>query len=177
MKKLLLILLIFLVGCGNDINKFKNEYEKEEGIEVNISKDSKVKYISAKETVDVLKNKTGILFFGIASDNTTRSVVETLLQVGKDNDLTIYYFDPNTVPDKDNDEDFAKILGILDSYLQSNEEDEKVLSVPDVYFIKDGKVMGNKFGSIISYDGEELNDDEKEQLYKDYNNLVKLIRS
>ena len=110
MKKLLLILLIFLVGCGNDINKFKNEYEKEEGIEVNISKDSKVKYISAKETVDVLKNKTGILFFGIASDNTTRSVVETLLQVGKDNDLTIYYFDPNTVPDKDNDENFAKEL-------------------------------------------------------------------
>ena len=111
---------------------------KEEGIEVNISKDNKVKYINAKETVDVLKNKTGILFFGIASDNATRSVVETLLQVGKDNDLTIYYFDPNTVPDKDNDEDFAKILGILDSYLQSNEEDEKILAVPDVYFIKDG---------------------------------------
>ena len=37
--------------------------------------------------------------------------------------------------------------------------------------------MGNKFGSIIYYDGEELNDDEKEQLYKDYNNLAKLIRS
>ncbi len=177
MKKLLLILLIFLVGCGNDINKFKEEYESQEGIEVNISKDNKIKYISAKETVDVLKNKTGILFFGISSDNTTRSVVETLLQVAKDNDLNIYYFDPNTVPDKDNDENFAKILGILDSYLQSNEEDEKVLAVPDVYFIKDGKVMGNKFGSIISYDGEQLNDDQKEQLYKDYNNLANLIRS
>ena len=40
MKKLLLVLLIFLVGCGNDINKFKGEYENKEGIEVNIDKNN-----------------------------------------------------------------------------------------------------------------------------------------
>lgn len=176
MKKLLLVLLIFLVGCGNDINKFKEEYENKEGIEVNIDKNNKVKYINAKETVDVLKNKTGILFFGIASDNTTRSVVEVLLKVASDNKLTVYYFDPNTVPDKDNDSDFAKILGILDSYLEV-EDDKKTLSVPDVYFIKEGTIMGNHFGSVLSHDGNKLNEEQANELYENYNNLAKLIRS
>ena len=178
MKKILLILLIFLVGCGNDINKFKKEYEKYDNlINVEIDKTSSIKYLNAKETVEFLNKESGILFFGIANDNKTRSVVETLLDVANENNLTVYYFDPNTVKDKENDKNFAKILGILGIYLQTNDKGEKILEVPDVYFIKDGIVLGSHFGSESNYDGKELTNEQKEKLYENYNSLAKRIGS
>ena len=85
MKKLLLIILL-LVGCSNknnDINKFKEEYESlnSENIEVNIDSKYNIKYLTISEVVNFLENDTGILFFGIANDGMSRSVVETVLEV------------------------------------------------------------------------------------------------
>ena len=85
MKKLLLVLLIFLVGCGNDINKFKEEYENKEGIEVNIDKNNKVKYINAKETVDVLKNT-------ITKQETTVKQVDKVINIALIQETVAKYF-------------------------------------------------------------------------------------
>ena len=37
--------------------------------------------------------------------------------------------------------------------------------------------MGNHFGSVLSYDGNKLNEEQANELYENYNNLAKLIRS
>ena len=178
MKKLLLIILL-LVGCSNknnDINKFKEEYEylNSENIEVNIDSKYNIKYLTINEVVNFLENDTGILFFGIANDGMSRSVVETVLEVSKENELELYYYSPSSLAENDT-ENFANMIGILNEYLQTNEDDQKILSVPDIYFVKDGKIVCNHYGTID--DKVDLNEEEKQKLYNTYNDLAQKLRS
>ncbi len=175
MKKILLILLL-LVGCSNknDIDKFKEEYESlnDSNIEVNIDSNYNIKYLSIDEVVTFLENDTGILLFGISNDGMTRSVVETLLEVAKENKLNLYYYNPSNIEEN---ESFSKMIGILNDYLQTNEDNQKVLSVPDVYFVKDGKIIGNHYGTVNS-NNVILNEEEKEELYNIYNKLAQGVK-
>lgn len=178
MKKLLLIILL-LVGCSSkssDIDKFKEEYESlnNENIEVNIDSKYSIKYLTIDEVVTFLENDTGILFLGIANDGMTRSVVETLLEVANKNKLDLYYYSPSNLTENDT-ENFAKMIGILNEYLQTNEDNQKILSVPDVYFVNNGKVVGNHYGTIDN--NVNLNEDEKKELYDTYNSLAQKLRS
>ena len=175
MKKILLILLL-LVGCSNknDIDKFKEEYESlnDSNIEVNIDSNYNIKYLSIDEVVTFLENDTGILFFGITNDGMTRSVIETLLEVAKENKLELYYYNPSNIEES---ESFAKMIGILNDYLQTNEDNQKVLSVPDVYFVKEGKIIGNHYGTVNS-NNVILNEEEKEELYNIYNEVAQGVK-
>ena len=175
MKKLLLIILL-LVGCSNknDIGKFKEEYEalNDSNIEVNIDSNYNIKYLNIDEVVTFLENDTGILFFGITNDGMTRSVVETLLEVAEKNKLDLYYYNPSNIEES---ESFVKMIGILNDFLQTNEDDQKVLSVPDVYFVKEGKIVGNHYGTVNS-NNVILNEEEKEELYNIYNDLVQGVK-
>ena len=175
MKKILLIILL-LVGCSNknDINKFKDEYEalNDSNIEVNIDTSYNIKYLNIDEVVTFLENDTGILLFGITNDGMTRAIIEILLKVAKDNKLDLYYYNPSEIEES---ETFAKMIGILNDHLQTNEDDQKVLSVPDVYFVKDGKIIGNHYGTANS-NNVLLDEGEKEELYNIYNDLAQGVK-
>ena len=180
MKKILLLFsLVLLVGCfnSNDIKKFKKEYEalNDGPIPVNINLEYQVTYVDSDEAADFLNNDTGIILFGNPQDLPTRSVVETLFKVALQNDLTLKYYNPSTYEDNGIDE-FAEIVGALSAFLPTNDDGEKLLRTPDVYFVKDGEILGNFYGSIDEFDDEELTDEQKEELYDHYNQLAKLIK-
>ncbi len=178
MKKILLLSILLLVGCfnGNDIKKFKEEYEAlNDQIKVNISLDYQVNYVDSDEAANFLNNDTGIILFGNPEDLQTRSIVETLFMVANDNDLELKYYNPSTYEDNGIDE-FAEIVGALTSYLPTNENGEKLLRTPDVYFVKDGEIVGNFYGSIDDFNDEALTDEQKEELYNHYNQLAKLVK-
>ena len=180
MKKILLLFsLVLLVGCWNrnDIKKFKEEYEalNDGPIAVNINTDYQVTYVDSDEAADFLNNDTGIILFGNPEDLQTRSVVETLFKVAFDNDLTLKYYNPSTYEDNGIDE-FAEIVGALSAFLPTNDDGEKLLRTPDVYFVKDGEILGNFYGSIDEFNDEELTDEQKEELYDHYSQLAKLIK-
>ncbi len=180
MKKILLLFsLVLLVGCWNrnDIKKFKEEYESlnDGQIEVNINLDYQVTYLDSDETAEFLNNDTGIILFGNPEDLKTRSIVETLFMVANDNELDLKYYNPSTYEDNGIDE-FADIVGALSAFLPSNDDGEKLLRTPDVYFVKDGEIVGNFYGSIDEFNDEELTDEQKEELYDHYNQLAKLVK-
>ncbi len=179
MKKILLFLtLVLLVGCfnGNDIKKFIKEYQNGDGqIEINLDTTYYVNYVDSDEAANFLKNGTGIILFGNPSDAQTRSVVETIFKVAYDNDLKLKYYNPSTYEDNGIDE-FAEIIGALSAFLPVNDENEKVLRTPDVYFVKDGEIVGNFYGSIDGFADKALTDEEKEELYDHYNQLAKLVK-
>ncbi len=180
MKKLMIFLCLCLFGCSNksDIAKFKEEYESlnEDNIVVDISLDNKIDYLNTKEVVTFLQEETGVIYFGIPSDTKSRSVVETLLEVVKDNDLELKYYNPSSFKDEDLD-DFAKIIGILSQYLQKNEDGQLMLMTPDVYFVKNGKIVGNYFGSVPSFADTALSEEQKVELYNSYNQLCQLVKN
>lgn len=179
MKKIvLLFIVLLLIGCGsnsNDIKKLKDDYESlnSESIKVTIDLNNKVTYLNAKQTVEFLENKTGVIFFGVRSDLKCRMVIETLLDVINDSNVDFYYYDLSEITNSQS-KDFAKILGILNLYLQPNENGEKTLSVPDVYFVKNGEILGNIYGTGTN--NTTLTEEEKEILYNNYKNLADFLK-
>lgn len=200
MKKLYVLMILLLVfplsGCTNekkekqndpiisdksDFEKFKNEYEKlnpnedEKGITVNIESDN-IKYLTVEESIDFLKNNTGIIYFGFPSCPWCRNIVPILLEVGRKNNMIINYVDVSV---KDGNEDFYNQLKtLLNDYLMENSDGVKTLYVPDVYFVKDGKIKGHHLGSASTQTNpyEVLTDEQVNELKKIYSDLINQIK-
>lgn len=185
MKFLMIIICLLLTGCGDkkvdnlsDISKFKDEYENStSSIKMDIDESVKLTYLNDSEAIDFLENKTGIIYFGFPNCPWCRNIVPVLLSLAKDNNVTVYYFNPSDLR-KNNDENYEIIKNILDEYLEKNENGQKVLYVPDVYFVKDGNIKGHYLGSVSSQTDpyKPLSIEEKKELYNIYNNLYEQIK-
>lgn len=193
-KKLMLVIDILLgailVGImtfgiyqylKSDGEKFKAEYEalNNENVNINISKNNPIKYVTLDEVFDIIQNKTGVIYFGFPGCPWCRNMIPVLFEVAKNNNIdTIYYFNPRDIRKSDN-EDYNKLKEILNEYLSEDENGQKVLYVPDVYFIKDGKIVGHHLGTVDSQEDPtiSLTDEEKNELLDIFNELFEKIRN
>ena len=193
-KKLMLVIDILLgailVGImtfgiyqylKSDGEKFKAEYEalNNENVNINISKNNPIKYVTLDEVFDIIQNKTGVIYFGFPGCPWCRNMIPVLFEATKNNNIdTIYYFNPRNVKKSDNDE-YNKLKEILNEYLSEDENGQKVLYVPDVYFIKDGKIVGHHLGTVDSQEDPtiSLTEEEKNELLDIFNELFEKIRN
>lgn len=193
-KKLMLVIDILLgailVGImtfgiyqylKSDGEKFKAEYEalNNENVNINISKNNPIKYVTLDEVFDIIQNKTGVIYFGFPGCPWCRNMIPVLFEAAKNNNIdTIYYFNPRDIRKSDN-EDYNKLKEILNEYLSEDENGQKVLYVPDVYFIKDGKIVGHHLGTVDSQEDPtiSLTDEEKNELLDIFNELFEKIRN
>lgn len=193
-KKLMLVIDILLgailVGVmtfgiyqylKSDGEKFKAEYEalNNENVNINISKNNPIKYVTLDEVFDIIQNKTGVIYFGFPGCPWCRNMIPVLFEAAKNNNIdTIYYFNPRNVKKSDNDE-YNKLKEILNEYLSEDENGQKVLYVPDVYFIKDGKIVGHHLGTVDSQADPtiSLTEEEKNELLDIFNELFEKIRN
>ena len=193
-KKKLMVVIDILLGAilvgimtfgiyqylKSDGEKFKAEYEalNNENININISKNNPIKYVTLDEVFDIIQNKTGVIYFGFPGCPWCRNMIPVLFEAAKNNNIdTIYYFNPRNVKKSDNDE-YNKLKEILNEYLSEDENGQKVLYVPDVYFIKDGKV-GHHLGTVDSQEEPtiSLTEEEKNELLDIFNELFEKIRN
>ena len=194
-KKKLMVVIDILLGAilvgimtfgiyqylKSDGEKFKAEYEalNNEIVNVNISKNNPIKYVTLDEVFDIIQNKTGVIYFGFPGCPWCRNMIPVLFEVAKNNNIdTIYYFNPRNVKKSDNDE-YNKLKEILNEYLSEDENGQKVLYVPDVYFIKDGKIVGHHLGTVDSQEDPtiSLTEEEKNELLDIFNELFEKIRN
>ena len=172
-----------------DSIKFKDEYEKYNDQEtssgqkyVNLKIDNKnpIKYSTYDEIIDIIENKTGIIYLGFPECPWCRSVIPVLFDVVKDNEInTIYYLNIKdertsyTVEDeklvyeiddrgkeKKGTEGYHKLLKVLDKHLteytisyedKTYETGEKRIYAPTVIFVKDGKVLGLHVSTVDTH--------------------------
>lgn len=165
----------------SDGEKFKAEYEalNNENVNINISKNNPIKYVTLDEVFDIIQNKTGVIYFGFPGCPWCRNMIPVLFEAAKNNNIdTIYYFNPRNVKKSDNDE-YNKLKEILNEYLSEDENGQKVLYVPDVYFIKDGKIVGHHLGTVDSQEDPtiSLTEEEKNELLDIFNELFEKIRN
>ncbi|MBQ9072475.1 MAG: hypothetical protein IJY25_04905 [Bacilli bacterium] len=176
-----------IANTTNDALKFKEEYEALNGTEayekkykeLNISRENPIKYSNYDEILDIIKNKTGIIYFGFPECPWCRNALPVLFDVAKENDIdTIYYLnilnerDSYTVEDgklvyatdedgneKKGTEGYFKLLKALDEHLteytivyeeETYEVGEKRLFAPSVVFVKDGDVLGVHVSTVTS---------------------------
>ncbi len=194
-KKLLImvapILLVVLIGLAfikisislkdvtEDSIKFKEEYEKfnnkkadNDKLYLNVDIDIKnnVKYSTFDEIIDVIENKTGVIYLGFPECPWCRNLVPVLLEAAKNTDVEeIYYInikeerDSYVVVDnklsyqldENNNEikgsaGYLKLLKVLDEYLddyvieingEKYETGEKRIYAPTVIFVRDGEIL------------------------------------
>ena len=183
-KVVLIIILLIVLGAINcllyqfdikqkstDAYKFKQEYEELNGEksqsgkkyrELNISKNNKIKYSTAKEIVKKMDNgETFVVYFGFAKCPWCRSMIENLLDLAEKNDTDIYYVDVLDIRDikevqdgeivetRIGDEYYLKLLtkmkNVLDNYELQDEDgkkydmDEKRIYAPNVVAVVNGK--------------------------------------
>ena len=197
----ILLIIMAILGYFNAFNtntdsiRFKLEYEslnsKNDYYKVRIDSNN-IKYSSYDEIFDVIKNKTGIIYFGYKECNDCRFAIETLLKTIKENsiDSKIYYLDNHMdrdsyviddeklvyeKDDKGNEikgtDNYFKLLELLDKnlsdyviYLDNKkyEVGEKRLHFPSIVFIKDGNVLD------IVYATQDMDYNDLKTIYEDY---------
>lgn len=183
-KKLIIILCIlitlFLVGFllyKVDSIRFKFayeymnyvEYDNGKKIKISIPWDNKIDYVSNLELEKLLTSGTGILYFGYNTCPWCRNAIPVLIkEVTKNNINKIYYADIDKI-------DVSIVKEKLVEYLKNDETGKKILSVPDVYFIKDGKIIGHHIGTVESYRNpyKKMSQIQIDELSKIYSNLIK----
>lgn len=184
MKKVVMILLsiLLLTGCSQtDSEKFKKEYEELNGttnlITLTIDATADIKYVSAKQTVSLLKEGTGIIYFGFPNCPWCRNMLPVLLEAASNNNMTVSYLNPRKLRDSKNKQ-FQEIMDILNEYLLENEEGSKMLYVPDVYFVKNGKIVGHHLGTVESQSDPTipLTDEQKQELKGIYEELIGQVK-
>jgi predicted bacteriocin transport accessory protein len=193
-KKIIIALTIFFILAlitgiifycyQNDNIRFKLSYEYVNYIEytngkkikVSIPVDNKIKYLTEDEIIDFLENGTGILYFGYNTCPWCRNSVPILIDTVRKNNIdTIYYADVHKL----NLSSIEKLYEILDSYLEENSEGKKVIAVPDVYFIKEGTIIGHHLGTVDSFHNpyNGMSDSEKQELESIYQELIEEMES
>ena len=189
MKKILklslcIIMLLISTACNinyvTDSEKFKQEYEElnNNSVIMDIDKNNPIKYIDFKELIDILTNGTGVIYFGFPGCPWCRNMIPVLFEVATSNNIdTIYYFNPRDIR-TNGDESYQQLVKILDDYLLENDNGEKTLYVPDVYFVKNGKIVGNHLSTVDSQTDPytPLTEQQTQELENIYQKLFDQLR-
>lgn len=161
---------------NEDALRFKNEYEALNGsIPMTISETNPIKYLDFTEVVQMLTTGTGVIYFGFPSCPWCRNIIPVLFDTAdKNNWDTIYYVNPREL--KSNEKNYNKLLEILSDYLRES-DGKKVLYVPDVYFVKNGTIVGHHLSTVESQTDPtvSLNGEQVQELSNIYQSLFDKI--
>ena len=188
---LIVVLMISVTGCviSNDIKdseKFKEEYESQNGKKsksgkenrkVSISEDNPFVYITAEGLSKKMDNKeTFIVYFGFSTCPWCRSIIEELIKCAKDSKVDkIYYVDVLDIRDtKELDEDgtikttkegtkgykelIDKMSNVLSDYTTTKEGEEISLEEKRIYAPNVIAVVNGKATKLEEGISEELKD-------------------
>ncbi len=199
---LIAIILISVTGCtvsGNltDADKFKEEYEKENGKKsksgktnrtVTIPEDNPFIYTTAENiSKKIDKGDTFIVYFGFSTCPWCRSVIEELINCAKDHNVDkIYYVDVKDIRDtKELDEDgnikttkegtkgynelIEKLDNVLSDYTIENEDNEKIS-------MEEKRIYAPNVVAVVNGEATKMEEGISSKLKDPYQKLTKSMR-
>lgn len=159
----LVVYFVFIKKDNNTDNiKFSKEY-------TSVSKDNIFVYRSKEEIINILEHGTGIVYLGYPECPWCMAYVPLLNEIAKNEGIEkIYYY--NIREDrKNNTEFYQKVVSILNDYLNYDEEGKKRIFVPNVTFVKEGKIIFNDNETSLISEGtpSEYWTEEKKTLFNE----------
>ena len=149
------------------LNGKYNEYSKKYYMDMEILVNSNVEYRDATEIIEILKNETGIIYFGFPECPWCRNLVPVLVNKLSEYNVPFYYYNAydirdkkhldengNVVTDKEGTTEYYEIVNLLSDFLGEyeglNNKNTKRLYFPTVVFVKNGKVIDVHIGTVDS---------------------------
>ena len=159
----LVVYFVFIKKDNNTDNiKFSKEY-------TSVSKENVFVYRSKDEIINILEHGTGIVYLGYPECPWCMAYVPLLNEIAKNEGIEkIYYY--NIREDrKNNTEFYQKVVSILNDYLNYDEEGKKRIFVPNVTFVKEGKIIFNDNETSLISEGtpSEYWTEEKKKLFNE----------
>lgn len=159
----LVVYFVFIKKDNNTDNiKFSKEY-------TSVSKENVFVYRSKDEIINILEHGTGIVYLGYPECPWCMAYVPLLNEIAKNEGIEkIYYY--NIKEDRDdNTEFYQKVVSILNDYLNYDEEGKKRIFVPNVTFVKEGKIIFNDNETSLISEGtpSEYWTEEKKTLFNE----------
>lgn len=159
----LVVYFVFIKKDNNTDNiKFSKEY-------TSVSKDNVFVYRSKDEIINILEHGIGIVYLGYPECPWCMAYVPLLNEIAKNEGIEkIYYY--NIREDrKNNTEFYQKVVSILNDYLNYDEEGKKRIFVPNVTFVKEGKIIFNDNETSLISEGtpSEYWTEEKKTLFNE----------
>lgn len=105
-----------------------------------VPEDNRFVIESDEQTIDRFKNGTGIILLGFKECPWCQKIAPLLNQAAEEGDVPVYYLDIRKLR-SDNTASYQSLVTILEPYLQKDENGQPRISVPDVSFVKDGKIV------------------------------------
>lgn len=169
-----------------DALRFKKEYEDVNGMirekdgmlfnNVDIPEQNPIQYINIDEFVDILNNKSGIVFLSSPTCPYCRASISSLLKAAKELKMTtIYYYDiskDENETDSENEIQELKRYGII----TENEEGKNAWKIPQLLNIKDKKIVSSANGAMYELENGQTKYDKLTQIQEnDIYNIYKKV--
>ena len=169
-----------------DALRFKKEYEDVNGTirekdgmlfnNVDIPEQNPIQYINIDEFVDILNNKSGIVFLSSPTCPYCRASISSLLKAAKELKMTtIYYYDiskDENETDSENEIQELKRYGII----TENEEGKNAWRIPQLLNIKDKKIVSSANGAMYELENGQTKYDKLTQIQEnDIYNIYKKV--
>ena len=157
--KISLIIAIAIVGALLIYKKFEHVNTEQKEIDKFVSeytllKENHVfKIINIDESLNILNNKTGVIFFCNPGSDWCQHYAKILDDIALENNIEkIYYVDIKD--DRNiNSNKYRKLVTILQNYLDTDDTGNKRLSMPNLTFVKNGEIIANdNRTSLVSSD-------------------------
>lgn len=132
------ILFILNNKKETDGERFAKEYTE-------VGEDNVFVYRDADEVIKLLEHGTGVVFIGFPECPWCQTYAKYLNEVAKEVGIDkIYYY--NILEDRKNNTDvYKKMVGMLEDYLQYDDEGNARIYVPNVSFHVNGEIIGNDY--------------------------------
>ena len=141
------LLFILLIGAFIYLGKkdFSDMSKQSDNVrfaqEYSINKENPFVYSYGSQIVDVIKNKSGIIYLGFSSNEWCKYYVKYLYDVLRDNDIKkVYYYD--ILKDRaKNTKHYLELENLLSDYLYKLDNGNIHVLTPALIFVKDGKIV------------------------------------
>lgn len=141
------LLFILLIGAFIYLGKkdFSDVSKQSDNVrfaqEYSINKENPFVYSYGSQIVDIIKNKSGIIYLGFSSNEWCKYYIKYLYDVLRDSDIKkVYYYD--ILKDRaKNTKHYLELENLLSDYLYKLDNGNIHVLTPALIFVKDGKIV------------------------------------
>lgn len=179
MKKVLLILLLFLTACGNKVEKKMPTQtlkvdERLNTFEVDMSGYKNMRAfehqflgVSPSDILEIKEEKiTGLFFIGYTGCHVCQEATQYINDVAKENDIKVYYVDAYSKK-YPLSEKYEEVYNYLKPVIEGDG-----LSTPLVFALKDGEFKGYHLGLLKKWDYQNVKEAQVKELKDNYQKLI-----